>query len=48
VPGKGVVVEGVKEVKLAFQAAWNVRKRHKNSRFPALIDLETPKVPFLN
>jgi hypothetical protein len=26
VPGPGVVVEGVKEVKKAFQAAWNVQK----------------------
>ncbi len=24
VPGQGIVVEGVKEVKKAFQAAWNV------------------------
>jgi hypothetical protein len=40
VPGPGVVVERVKEVKEAFQAAWNVLKQRKNGRFPALIDLK--------
>jgi hypothetical protein len=46
VPGPGVVgegVKGVKEVKEAFQAALNVRKRRKNSRFPALFDLKNSK-----
>jgi hypothetical protein len=29
VPGQGVVVKGVKEVKKAFPTAWNVQKRRK-------------------
>jgi hypothetical protein len=40
VPGQGVVLEGVKEVKLAYQDTWNVQKCCQNSRFPALIDLK--------
>jgi hypothetical protein len=40
VPGPGVVVEEVKEVKEDFKAAWNIRKQHKNVWFPALIDLK--------
>jgi hypothetical protein len=43
VPGQGVVVEGVKEVQLAFQAAQKVQKRCQNSRFNTLIDLEIAK-----
>jgi hypothetical protein len=37
------VVEGVKEVKQAFQAAQNVRKRHEKGSFPALIGLKITK-----
>jgi hypothetical protein len=40
VPHLGVVVEGVKEVKQAFQAAQNVPQRRKNCQFPILIDLK--------
>jgi hypothetical protein len=40
VPGLGVVVEGVTEVKQDFQATWNIRKRHKKGRFPALINIK--------
>jgi hypothetical protein len=36
----GVVVEGVKEGKKAFQAVRNVQRWHQNGRFPALIDLK--------
>jgi hypothetical protein len=43
VPALGVVVEGVKEVKEAFQAARNVQKRRKNGRFPALVKLKIAK-----
>jgi hypothetical protein len=38
-----VVVEGVKEVKKAFQVAHNVQKWRQNSQFPALIDLKIAK-----
>jgi hypothetical protein len=34
-PGQ-VVVEGVKEVKLAFQATWNVQKHAKMAGLPHL------------
>jgi hypothetical protein len=40
VPGLGMVMEGVKEVKKDLKAAQNIRKRLKNGRFPALIDLK--------
>jgi hypothetical protein len=43
VPGHGVVVEGVKEVKQAFQAARNVRKRCQNGWFPTIIGLRIAK-----
>jgi hypothetical protein len=43
VPGQGVVVEGVKEVKQAFPATRNVQKWCQNSRFPTLIDLKIAK-----
>jgi hypothetical protein len=43
VPHPGVVVEGVKEVKFAFQAAQNIQKWHKNSRFQALFALKITK-----
>jgi hypothetical protein len=39
-----VVVEGVKEVKKAFQVAQNVQKWRQNSQFPALTDLKLLKV----
>ncbi len=42
VPDPGVV-EAVKEVKEAFQAPRNVRKRRKYGRFPELIDLKNTK-----
>jgi hypothetical protein len=38
VPGPGVVVEGVIEVKQDIKAARNIWNMRKNSRFPALID----------
>jgi hypothetical protein len=38
-----VVVEGVKEVKYAFQAAQNVRKRSQNGWFNVIIDLKIAK-----
>jgi hypothetical protein len=34
------MVGGVKEVKEAFQAACNVRKRHQNGQFSALFALK--------
>jgi hypothetical protein len=40
VPGQGMVVEGVKEVKKAIQAAWNVLKQCQNSQFTTLNDLK--------
>jgi hypothetical protein len=40
VPDLGVVVEGVKEVKEAFQPPHNIRQQCKNYWFPALIDLK--------
>ncbi len=43
VPGPGVAVEGVKEVKYDFKATRNIQKRRKNGRFPALIDLKNAK-----
>jgi hypothetical protein len=43
VPCLGHVMEVVKEVKLAFQAAQNVQKRLKNDRFSALIDFKNAK-----
>jgi hypothetical protein len=46
VPSLGVVVEEVKKVKKAFQAALNVQKRRRNGQFPALIDLKMPKTLF--
>jgi hypothetical protein len=42
-PGPGVVMEGVKEVKYDFYAAQNIQKRHKNGQFPALIDFKNGK-----
>ncbi len=41
--GQRVVAEGVKEVKYALQAARNVQKWHKNSRFTAHTDLKIAK-----
>jgi hypothetical protein len=38
-----VVVEGVKEVKYAFQTGWNVQKWCQNGQFPAPIDLKITK-----
>jgi hypothetical protein len=46
VPCQGVVVEGVKEVKQAFQAARNIRNWRQNGRFPALIDLKIAENAF--
>jgi hypothetical protein len=43
VPGPGVVVEGIIEVILAFQAPQNIQKRRKNGWFPSLIDLKNAR-----
>jgi hypothetical protein len=43
VPGPGVVLEGVKEVKLAFKAARNIQKWHKTGIFPHLLIKKTPQ-----
>ncbi len=38
VPAPGVVVEGVKEVKEAFQATRNVKNGEKTAGFPHLLN----------
>ncbi len=43
VPGPGVVVGVVKEVKKAFHVFREVRKQRQNRRFPALIALKIAK-----
>jgi hypothetical protein len=46
VSGQGVVVEGVKGVKQAPQAAQIVKKWCQNGRVLALIDFKLPKMQF--
>jgi hypothetical protein len=48
VPGLAMVVGGIKEVKYAFQATWNVQKRLQNSAgFPQFLPKKSLKARFL-